>query len=135
MERLSEVIQMGTIKIERERCKGCRLCISGCPKGLISLDKSLNKRGVHPAYFKGGECIACALCAQVCPECCIEVFVGLRVCMARVNEGHIRMRIGALLPRFVTRAYLILTWNQEFKEYTPHVRTKAECQMYYTLTM
>jgi 2-oxoglutarate ferredoxin oxidoreductase subunit delta len=65
---------MGKIKIKRQKCKGCQLCIINCPKGLIVLDKSLNKHGVHPVYFKDGGCIGCALCAQVCPECCIEVY-------------------------------------------------------------
>ena len=66
---------MGKIKIDRERCKGCELCIKSCPRGLIGTDNALNKRGVHPAYFKGkGSCTACTLCAQVCPECCIEVY-------------------------------------------------------------
>lgn len=71
---MTGVTTMGSIKIERERCKGCQLCIDSCPKGLIGLDKSLNKRGVRPVYFKDGECTGCTLCAQVCPECCIEVY-------------------------------------------------------------
>lgn len=64
----------GKIKIDLERCKGCGLCIDSCPKKLIGLDESLNKHGVHPAYFKGESCSGCAFCAQVCPECCIEVY-------------------------------------------------------------
>ncbi|MBN2097671.1 MAG: 4Fe-4S dicluster domain-containing protein [Candidatus Omnitrophica bacterium] len=65
---------MAETKINRERCKGCQLCVAVCPQGLIVLDKSLNKRGAQPVYFKGGKCTACGLCFQVCPECCIEVF-------------------------------------------------------------
>jgi 2-oxoglutarate ferredoxin oxidoreductase subunit delta len=74
MERLQEAIRVGRINIERGRCKGCKLCINSCPKGLIALDTSLNKQGVYAAYFKGGECSGCTLCALVCPECCIEVY-------------------------------------------------------------
>ncbi|MBN3037867.1 MAG: 4Fe-4S dicluster domain-containing protein [Candidatus Omnitrophica bacterium] len=62
------------MRIDREKCKGCRLCIINCPKGLIVLDETLNKRGVHPVSFSEGECTGCALCAQICPECCIEVY-------------------------------------------------------------
>jgi len=82
---------MAKITIDRERCKGCLLCISFCPKGLISVDKNLNRRGVKPAKFspafgggspaKGGkagnespECLGCTMCAIICPDCCIEVF-------------------------------------------------------------
>lgn len=35
-----------------------------------------------------------------------------------VPEGHIAMRFGALLPRNITRLYLKMARNQEFKEYT-----------------
>jgi len=50
-------------------------CISFCPKGLISVDKDLNRRGVKPAKFSAKpECLGCALCAVICPDCCIEVY-------------------------------------------------------------
>ncbi len=35
-----------------------------------------------------------------------------------VREGHISMKFGALLPRFLTRLYLKLARNQPFREYT-----------------
>jgi 2-oxoglutarate ferredoxin oxidoreductase subunit delta len=82
---------MAKITIDREKCKGCLLCISFCPKGLISVDKDLNRRGVKPVKFsrqanlnEGGiplkagnetpECLGCAMCAIICPDCCIEVY-------------------------------------------------------------
>ncbi|MBU3958391.1 MAG: 4Fe-4S dicluster domain-containing protein [Candidatus Omnitrophica bacterium] len=66
---------MAKINIDRERCKGCLFCISFCPKGLIGIDKRLNRRGVEPVKFKEqGECLGCAMCAIICPDCCIEVY-------------------------------------------------------------
>ncbi len=66
---------MGKITINRDKCKGCLLCISVCPKELISADSKLNLRGVKPVKFKdSGECLGCALCAVICPDCCIEVY-------------------------------------------------------------
>jgi len=85
---------MAKITIDREKCKGCLLCISFCPKGLISVDKDLNRRGAKPVKFKEtpecppssrlrrtiprsfseGGCLGCAMCAIICPDCCIEVF-------------------------------------------------------------
>lgn len=62
------------IKIARQRCKGCGLCIENCRNKLIVWEKEVNNRGVHPAFFSGGECVGCAFCAYVCPESCIEVF-------------------------------------------------------------
>ena len=66
---------MPKITVNRNKCKGCLLCISFCPKGLIHLDKDLNSRGVKPVTFKESpECLGCALCAIICPDCCIEVY-------------------------------------------------------------
>ena len=66
---------MGKIKINKDKCKGCLLCASVCPKGLIVLDKKLNQKGVRAVKFQDdGVCAGCALCALVCPDCCIEVY-------------------------------------------------------------
>jgi len=71
---------MPKITINREKCKGCLLCISACPQGLIAIDRDLNLRGVKPVKFSEksatakGACKGCALCALVCPDCCIEVY-------------------------------------------------------------
>ncbi len=66
---------MPKITIDRERCKGCLLCISICPKGLISAEKRLNLRGVKPVECKdNAECLGCMMCAIICPDCCIEVY-------------------------------------------------------------
>jgi len=65
---------MAKIIIDRERCKGCLLCVGVCPKGLIQPDKKLNRRGARPVKFEGdAECSGCAMCAIICPDCCIEV--------------------------------------------------------------
>ncbi len=63
------------IKIDTEKCKGCRLCIKYCPKGLIVESKKLNKRGIYPAEFVRGkdECTGCKSCAIMCPEAAIEI--------------------------------------------------------------
>jgi len=66
---------MAKITINKEKCKGCLLCIGVCPKGLISVDEKFNKRGVKPAKFKEGSvCAGCMMCAIICPDVCIEVY-------------------------------------------------------------
>jgi 2-oxoglutarate ferredoxin oxidoreductase subunit delta len=63
------------IEINQELCKGCEICISFCPKKLITLADELNLAGYLPSEFKdSGECTGCASCAVVCPEVAIEVY-------------------------------------------------------------
>ena len=67
---------MPKIEVERERCKGCELCIMYCPKGCIVKDSSMNKRGVYPVLFidKDKRCTGCSFCAITCPDMCIKVY-------------------------------------------------------------
>jgi 2-oxoglutarate ferredoxin oxidoreductase subunit delta len=64
----------GSIQIDRERCKGCALCIDFCPKNCIRLSEELNLKGYFVAVLDDcKECTACRSCALMCPEVAIEV--------------------------------------------------------------
>lgn len=66
---------MAKTVFEKERCKGCGLCVIACPKNIIALEKDeINSKGYHPARVVDEEkCIGCAFCAQMCPDCVITV--------------------------------------------------------------
>ncbi|MHB8882276.1 MAG: 4Fe-4S dicluster domain-containing protein [Thermodesulfovibrionales bacterium] len=65
----------GSIKIDKERCKGCRYCITICPSGVIGLGMHFNKSGYFPAIAVQREkCTGCGMCATVCPEIAITVY-------------------------------------------------------------
>lgn len=66
---------MSRVTFDADRCKGCRLCISVCPKKIIVLDDDeLNLRGFHPARVTDqSACIGCAFCATMCPDTVITV--------------------------------------------------------------
>lgn len=66
----------GLVKFNEERCKGCELCISVCPKKILTLHKSkLNAKGFHPACVTDADsCIGCANCAVMCPDGAISVY-------------------------------------------------------------
>lgn len=66
----------GRITIDKERCKGCSLCIVACPTETIALSQhEVNSRGYAYAETVAAEnCIGCAACGMVCPDACIEVF-------------------------------------------------------------
>lgn len=64
---------MAKIKIDKDRCKGCYLCIANCPNGLIKISTEINVKGVKPVVFKSGKCTGCGLCAIICPDGAIKV--------------------------------------------------------------
>ena len=66
---------MAKVTINQDRCKGCGLCVSVCPKKVLVLNKEkLNRKGYNPAEpVKPEACIGCAMCATMCPDCVIEI--------------------------------------------------------------
>lgn len=67
---------MSKVEFREERCKGCGLCVSVCPRKIIKLKSDqLNEKGFHPAGVEQMElCIGCAFCATICPDNVIEVY-------------------------------------------------------------
>ena len=66
---------MAKVTFREDRCKGCELCTTVCPKHIVAMAKDrLNKKGFHPAeVVKQEDCIGCAFCATICPDAVIEV--------------------------------------------------------------
>lgn len=66
----------GTIMIDENRCKGCELCTSVCPKNLIKMADYFSARGYRPAALvdPGGQCTGCVLCSTICPDVAITVY-------------------------------------------------------------
>ena len=63
------------LTFDRDRCKGCELCVAACPRQILVLDlNTVNKKGYHPAGVTDiSKCIACACCARICPDSVITV--------------------------------------------------------------
>ncbi len=65
----------GTVVIDKDRCKGCGLCIAACPNQVLAFSGELNKSGYNVVYMEDPEaCVGCAFCAQTCPDIAIEVY-------------------------------------------------------------
>lgn len=62
------------LTFQRDRCKGCGLCISLCPKHILALDTTANLKGYHPVVCTDeASCIGCASCAKICPDSIITI--------------------------------------------------------------
>jgi len=64
----------GKIVIHTERCKGCGLCVTACPKNCIVISTYSNRSGYFPAEFSSNDCTGCTACAVICPDAIIEVY-------------------------------------------------------------
>ncbi len=66
---------MAKVIIDQERCKGCELCTTVCPKDIVVMvEDKLNLKGFHPAKVSDMEkCIGCGFCSIICPDCVIKV--------------------------------------------------------------
>ena len=65
----------GKVTFQQDRCKGCELCTSVCPKKIVVIDMAVtNRKGYHPAtVVEMDKCIGCGSCAKICPDSIITV--------------------------------------------------------------
>lgn len=63
------------VKVDENVCKGCELCRSYCPKGIIAMSEHINERGYSPAEITDQDaCIGCKSCAVMCPDGAIAIY-------------------------------------------------------------
>ena len=62
----------GTVVIDKERCKGCNLCVVACPVQVLALAGEVNGKGYNYSQMvRPDDCIGCAsrqLYRRVPPE-------------------------------------------------------------------
>ncbi len=66
---------MAKMIVDFEKCKGCGLCTTTCPKKIVEIQKEKrNAKGYLTAICIDEEkCIGCAMCAIMCPDCAIII--------------------------------------------------------------
>ena len=65
----------GADVVDKEKCKGCNLCVVACPTKTLALAKEVNGNGYNYSEMVNPEaCIGCASCALVCPDSVITVY-------------------------------------------------------------
>ncbi len=59
---------------DEERCKGCELCTTVCPRSIVHMSDKINAKGYFVATVTETEkCIGCKFCAWICPDTAIEI--------------------------------------------------------------
>ena len=62
------------VLIDRERCKGCELCIAACPENVLNMSEERNSKGYRVAApVWQNDCTGCKACAMVCPDAAVEI--------------------------------------------------------------
>lgn len=65
----------GAIVVDKDRCKGCGVCIVNCPNDVIALTHEVNSKGYNYLEIKNPDnCTGCTNCATVCPDAVITVY-------------------------------------------------------------
>lgn len=60
--------------LDKNKCKGCQLCVVECKEKIIEMSNEINKLGYTPAVITDmSKCTGCTMCAIACPEAIIEV--------------------------------------------------------------
>ncbi len=65
---------MPEIRVLEKYCKGCGLCVEVCPKDILYLPDTIDRRGVRVVRVREDvECIGCLQCTTMCPDAALEV--------------------------------------------------------------
>ena len=65
----------GTVVVDKERCKGCGVCVASCPCNVLGMSAEVNSKGYPVARMANPDaCIGCASCAVICPDSVITVY-------------------------------------------------------------
>lgn len=71
MKTMRYIDGVATVKVDREICVGCSMCLSVCPHAVFVLDEKKVK-----LQDRNG-CIECGACAMNCPVGAISVSPGV----------------------------------------------------------
>jgi len=83
MPQLQYLKNVATLKVDQEKCNGCRMCVIVCPHAVFAIE---NRKAII-VYLDS--CMECGACEKNCPEDAITVRSGVG-CAAGIIQGAIR---------------------------------------------
>lgn len=73
-ENCTMVKRAKAIVVDPKLCKGCHICISVCPHGVLKESEVVDNRGFFlPRVIDIKACKVCRLCEMECPDFAISV--------------------------------------------------------------
>ena len=60
-----------SIKINKEKCIGCKMCYNDCPMDVFTIDEATDK----PVVTYAEECWHCGICWMDCPKRAIDISI------------------------------------------------------------
>ena len=65
----------GLVVVDKERCKGCGICVGACPCNVLALSATVNKKGYNFVEMANADaCTGCASCGIICPDSCLVIY-------------------------------------------------------------
>jgi NAD-dependent dihydropyrimidine dehydrogenase PreA subunit len=83
MAKLRYLSNVVTLRLDREKCTGCGMCLTVCPQAVLAIDEMKARIADLDA------CMECGACARNCPADAIQVRVGVG-CAAAIISGALR---------------------------------------------
>jgi ferredoxin len=71
-----------TIKLNRDKCRGCGMCLNVCPHSVLNLN------GEKVEIINKNLCIECGACVKNCPFSALKVEYGVG-CAAAIIKGFL----------------------------------------------
>jgi NAD-dependent dihydropyrimidine dehydrogenase PreA subunit len=78
--RLRYLKNVVTLRLDIEKCNGCRMCMEVCPHNVFAIQ---NKRAV---IIDRDACMECGACSRNCPMSAITVNAGVGCAQALINS-------------------------------------------------
>ena len=80
MSKLTYLKDVVTLALDRQRCMGCEMCVTVCPRAVFVMADGLVK--IHSR----DDCMECGACARNCPVAAISVQAGVGCAEAVLNR-------------------------------------------------